>query len=298
MKILITGSTGMIGRFLRPHLESRGHEVIGLRRDIVITPGSNAWNTSSGEIDPSALAGAEAIVHLAGAGIGDKRWTEARKQLIYTSRAGPTHALSETLAKMQPPPRVLVVASAIGIYGDRNDEWLDETSAPGQGFLADVARVWEGATEPAVEKGIRVVNARFGIILTPRGGALERMLLPFRLGIGGRMGSGNQYWSWVAIDDVIGAIEHAITNPSLSGPVNVVAPNPVTNREFSKTLGSVLRRPAIFPMPRFVLRIALGEMADELLLYSARVRAIRLVSSGYQFHGTNLGETLRELLRR
>ena len=298
MKILVTGTTGLIGSALLPRLRAQEHSVIDLKRAEVIARGLGTWNPATGEIDPDALSGVQAVVHLAGANIGDKRWTKARKNLIYSSRVGPTHALAQTLAGMPAPPDVLVVASAIGFYGDRDDEWLDESSAPGQGFLAELVHAWEGATAPAAEKGIRVVNLRFGIILTPKGGALKRMLLPFKLGLGGVMGSGRQYWSWVGIDDVIGTIEHAISNPTLSGPVNVVAPNPVSNRDFTATLARVLNRPAIFPLPAFVLRMALGEMAEELLLSSAHVRPNKLMVSGYQFEGTDLGTTLRHLLNR
>ncbi len=298
MKILVTGSTGLIGGALLPQLRAHDHSVVDLKRAEVIAPGSGSWNPATGEIDPATLLGAQAVVHLAGANIGDKRWTKARKDLLYSSRVGPTQALCETLAGTPTPPDVFVVASAIGIYGDRDDEWLDEASAPGQGFLAELVKDWESATAPAQEKGIRVVNLRFGIILTPKGGALKRMLLPFKLGLGSVMGSGRQYWSWVGIDDVIGVIEHAISNPALSGPVNVVAPNPVSNREFTRTLARILNRPAIFPVPAFVLRVVLGEMAEELLLYSAHVRPAKLTASGYQFEGTDLGTTLRHLLNR
>lgn len=297
MKVLLTGASGMIGSILSPFLTAGGHCVVGLRRAGRDVTGPT-WDSRTGVIDGSALAGADAIVHLAGENIGAGRWTAERKRRIRDSRVGPTRALCEQLAKMPNPPRTLVVASAVGLYGDRGEEWLTESSAPGEGFLAGVVREWEAATAPATARGIRVVNLRFGIILTPRGGALQRMLLPFKLGLGGVMGSGRQYWSWVDIDDVIGAIHHALMNQSLSGPVNVVSPNPVTNREFTRTLARVLSRPAIFPLPAPVARVALGEMADELLLYSARVRPEKLQASSYHFRHTDLEEALRHQLGR
>lgn len=297
MKVLVTGSSGMIGSTLAPFLTTGGHTVIGLRRRGSAESGT-AWDPSTGVIDAEAIAGADAIVHLAGENIGAGRWTAERKRRIRASRVGPTRALCEQLAKMPNPPRTLVVASAIGLYGDRGEEWLTESSAPGDGFLADVVGEWEAATAPATAKGIRVINLRFGIILTPRGGALQRMLLPFKLGLGGVVGSGRQYWSWVDIDDVIGAIHHALMNQSLSGPVNVVSPIPVTNREFTRTLARALSRPAIFPLPAPVARLALGEMADELLLYSARVRPEKLQASSYHFRHPDLEEALRHQLGR
>jgi uncharacterized protein (TIGR01777 family) len=243
------------------------------------------------------MEGANAVIHLAGAGIADRRWSESRKRLIADSRSGPTTALSKFLATFPNPPQSLIVASAIGIYGDRGDAWLDESAVPGDGFLAGVVRDWEAATIPATESGIRVVNLRFGIILTPVGGALRRMLLPFRLGLGGPIGSGRQYWSWVGLDDVFGSIRHALETTSLSGPVNVVSPNPVSNHAFTKVLGKVLSRPTILPLPRFAARLALGEMADELLLYSARVRPAMLTTTGYHFRDTDLDGCLRRLLK-
>jgi uncharacterized protein len=204
--------------------------------------------------------------------------------------------LSETLAGMETPPKVLVCASAVGYYGDRGDEVLTEASEPGEGFLAEVCQEWEDACQPAREKGIRVVNLRMGVILSPKGGALAKMLLPFKMGVGGKVGSGDQYWSWIALDDVVGAIHHAITTEDLSGPVNATAPNPSTNLEFTKTLGKVLSRPTLFPMPKFAARLALGEMADDLLIASARVQPERLKQTGYQFRFPELEPALRHLL--
>lgn len=297
MNILITGSTGMIGSTLTPFLKTGGHTVTGLKRGSGST-GSLSWNTSTGLVDADAISQADAIVHLAGENIGAGRWTESRKLLIRDSRIAPTRALCEKLAQMSSPPGTLIVASAIGYYGNRAEQWLDESSNPGSGFLADLVSDWEAATEPAVSKGIRVVNLRFGIILTPKGGALQRLLLPFRVFVGGVIGAGSQYWSWVSIDDVIGAIHHSLIDGSIRGPLNVVAPNPVTNREFTRTLARVLSRPAILPLPAPVARLAIGEMADELLLSSARIRPAKLQTSSYKFRNPEIEGALRHLLGR
>lgn len=293
MKILISGATGLIGTSAADALAQAGHSVVCLRRD---RSGGGTWDPRAGRIDAASISGADALLHLAGANIGEKRWTKSRKQLIRDSRVGPTTALANFLASLDSPPSTIIVASAIGYYGNRGDEWLDESSPNGQGFLAEVVRQWEGATRPAAEKGIRVVNLRFGVILTPTGGALKRMLLPFKIGVGGPMGDGRQYWSWVSLEDVVGAIRHVLLNSSLSGPVNVVSPHPVTNREFSKTLGQVLRRPSFMPLPALAARLALGEMANELLLYSARVKPAKLQETGYQFRDPSLDKCLQRLL--
>lgn len=285
----------MVGTSAAVALTQAGHSVVGLRRG---TSGGGTWDPGTGLIDANTISGADAVMHLAGANIGEKRWTKSRKQLILESRVGPTTALAKFLAFLDMPPSTLIVASAIGYYGNRGDKWLDESSPSGQGFLAEVVRQWEDATKPAVDKGIRVVNLRFGIILTPEGGALKRMLLPFKIGAGGPIGSGRQHWSWVSLEDVVGAIQHALSSPSLSGPVNVVAPSPVTNREFTRTLGQVLKRPSFMPLPAFAARLALGEMADELLLYSARVKPTKLQVTGFQFRDPSLEMCLQRLLRR
>lgn len=295
MRILISGASGMVGSALIPFLTTGGHQVTKLVRK---QPGANEaqWNPAEQQIDQAALANCDAVVHLAGDNIADGRWTKAKKERILESRVQGTRLLAESLAKLATPPRVLVCASAIGYYGSRGDEWLDETSTSGAGFLAEVCRQWEAATAPARQAGIRVVHVRFGVILSPKGGALAKMLLPFKLGAGGVIGSGEQYWSWITLDDVIGAIHHAVLTESLHGPVNVVAPQPVTNREFTKTLGRVLNRPTIFPMPAFAARLALGEMADELLLASQRVRPTQLEQSAYVFRHPQLEPALRALL--
>jgi hypothetical protein len=253
------------------------------------------WDPNAGTIEAEKLEGFEAVVHLAGESIVG-RWTTRKKARILESRAKGTRLLSETLATRKNPPKLLASASAIGFYGDRGDEIMNESSSPGALFLSEVTTAWERATEPATRAGIRVVNLRLGFVLGAAGGGLARMLLPFKLGLGGRLGSGRQYLSWVALDDVLGAVRHVLHGEALCGPVNVVAPNPVTNREFTKTLGRVLRRPTIFPMPGFAARLVFGEMADNLLLASARVEPLRLLATGYQFRFPQLEAALRHVL--
>lgn len=297
MRILVSGSTGLVGSALVPLLTSGGHEVVRLVRGAP-QPGARDihWDPDAGKLDEAALEGIDAVVHLAGESIASGRWTAAKKTRIRDSRVRGTRLLSEALARRQQPPRVLVSASAIGYYGDRGEELLTEDSPVGTGFLAEVCRDWEQATEPAAAKGIRVVNLRFGVILTPAGGALAKMLFPFRMGVGGKIGSGRQYTSWIALDDAIGAVQHALVNEAVRGPVNGVAPRPVTNLEFTKTLGRVLGRPTIFPMPAFAARLAFGEMAQELLLAGARVEPARLGQTGYRFRYPDLEGALRHLL--
>jgi len=297
MKVLVTGSSGLIGSALLPLLTTGGHEVRrlvrvgGERRPDVVQ-----WDPINGTIDTAALEGLDAVVHLAGESIAGGRWTAEKKGRIRDSRVDGTALLVKALSGLARPPRTLVAASAIGFYGDRGTDVVDEDSAPGAGFLADVVREWEAAAQPAAQRGIRVVNLRLGIVLSPAGGALASMLPPFRFGAGGPVGGGAQYMSWVAIDDAIGAVLHALTTPGLSGPVNVVAPHPVTNREFGKTLGQVLSRPAFLPLPAFAVRLAFGEMGEALLLGSARVEPHRLIESGYAFRYPDLEGALRHLL--
>jgi uncharacterized protein (TIGR01777 family) len=297
MNVIVTGASGLVGQALVPLLTTGGHAVTKLVRK---SPGAGEaqWDPEQQEIDTTALAAADAVVHLAGDNIAEGRWTKAKKQRILDSRVNGTRLIAESLARLERGPRTLVCASAIGYYGDRGDEWLDEQSTPGTGFLADVCQAWEAAAQPARDAGVRVVHLRFGVILSPRGGALAKMLFPFKTGGGGKVGSGKQYWSWVALDDVIGAINHALLTPALEGPVNVVAPEPVTNLEFTKTLGKVLRRPTIIPLPAFAARLLLGEVADELLLASQRVRATRLEQTAYDFRHRELEGALRSLLGR
>ena len=297
MRIAVSGSHGLIGSALVQALAQAGHEVVRLVRDGAGGTGI-AWDPERGTLDRSALEGIDAVVHLAGYGIAERRWTAPVKELIRSSRVNGTRLLATALADMVRRPQVLVTASAIGYYGDRGDTWLEEDSEPGTGFLADVCRAWEAAAEPARAAGIRTVTARIGIVLSPEGGALQRMLLPFKLGLGGRIGSGQQYMSWVACDDVVAAIQFAIEQSSLAGPVNVVAPEPVTNREFTQVLARVLRRPAFLPLPSFLARLAFGEMADALLLASTRVRPRRLLEAGYTFRFPTLEAALRHLLQR
>ena len=300
MKVAVTGATGLIGSALAPLLEGGGHEVVRLRRGSAAggDGGSPSWDPETGAVSAGVLDGLDAVVHLAGENIAGGRWTAARKEAIRASRADGTRRLAETLAAAPQPPRTLIAASAIGFYGDRGDEALDESSAPGEGFLADVGRAWEEAAAPARDAGIRVVHLRIGIVLTAAGGALKQMLLPFRMGVGGVIGPGRQYMSWVALDDVLGGVLHALRTEDLSGAVNMVAPQPVTNAQFTKTLGRVLRRPTIFPLPGFAARIMLGEMADALLLASTRVEPARLQAAGFEFAFPGLEEALRHVLGR
>lgn len=293
----MTGGSGLIGSSLTSLLRAAGHRVTPLVRR---APGHGeiGWDPAAGRIDAAALEGTDAVVHLAGESIADGRWTAARKRRILESRTSGTGLLAGTLARLARPPAVLASASAIGYYGDRGDQRLDEGSGPGEGFLPLVTRAWEAATSPAEEAGIRVVRTRFGIVLSADGGALARMLPPFRAGLGGRLGSGDQYMSPVALDDVAAALQHCIVTPAVRGAVNVTCPGPVTNREFTRILAAVLRRPAPFVVPRFALRVAMGEMVDELLFASARVEPAALLASGYRFRHPTVESALRHVLAR
>jgi hypothetical protein len=295
MRVAVTGASGLVGTALVPFLAAQGDDVVRFVRRPPRTGDEARWDPDRGEIDRAALSGVDAVVHLSGANLAEGRWTAARKAVLEASRVGPTRLLAETLAGLPRPPAVLVSASAIGYYGNRGDAWLDETSEPAGDFLGRLVVEWESATGPAARAGIRVVQLRSGMVLAPLGGALKRMLLPFKAGIGGTLGSGTQYMSWIAIDDLVGAVRHALT-AALSGPVNAVAPTPVTNREFTKTLGRVLGRPTLFAAPAFALRLALGEMADAAVLASIRVRPDRLLQSGYRFHFPDLEGALRHVL--
>jgi uncharacterized protein (TIGR01777 family) len=290
MKIALTGSSGLVGSALVSSLLNAGHEVVRLKRP-------EQWDPDSGTIDASVLSGSDAVVHLAGENIASGRWTAARKQRIHDSRVNGTKLIAETISRIDPPPRVLVSASATGYYGNRGSEVLREESPSGRGFLSEVCRQWEAATGAATRKGVRVVHLRTGLVLsTHGGGALGKMLLPFKLGLGGKIGSGSQYWSWISLDDVCGVIVHCIQAAGLHGPVNTVSPSPVTNLEFTKTLGRVLGRPTIFPLPALAARLAFGEMADALLLSSARVEPTKLIASRFVFKHKELEPTLRYLL--
>ncbi|RMF39358.1 MAG: TIGR01777 family protein [Planctomycetota bacterium] len=294
-RIAITGASGLVGRALDRFLQGSGHLVIPLVRHDPVA-GEIRWDPT-GPFDTGPLERVDVLVHLAGESIAGRRWNATKKQRIRQSRVEATRNLCHHLARMDRPPSTLLCASAIGYYGDRGDEMLDEQSPPGRGFLAQVGIDWEAAAAPAVEAGIRVVHLRLGMVLSPDGGALAMMLPIFRLGLGGRLGSGRQFWSWIAIDDVVSAIGFAMERPDLDGPVNVVAPQPVRNIEFTRTLAGVLHRPALLPAPSFLLRLGLGEMADELLLASARVRPRRLEEAGFQFCLPQLDVALRTLLQ-
>jgi uncharacterized protein len=297
MKVLISGATGLIGSALIPELESGGHQITRLTR----SPRSGndvGWNPDAGEIDASRLEGHDAVVHLAGESIGEGRWTQEKKRRILQSRTKGTRLLADTIVNLPEPPNVMVSASAVGYYGDRGNELLREESGPGSDFLAEVCKAWEAAADPAREAGARVVHPRNGVVLSTEGGALARILPIFKLGGGGRIGSGRQWWSWVAIDDVVGAILHALTHDSVEGPVNLGSPNPLTNAGFTRVLGKILNRPTIFPLPAPAARLMLGEVADALLLASQRMEPARLKESGYEFRYPELEGALRHLIGR
>jgi len=296
MRVLLTGSSGLIGRALIPLLTAGSHEVIRLIRSRAPTAtGQISWNPSGGIIPADSLEGFGTVVHLAGETVAG-RWTAGKKARILESRAKGTRLLSESLAQLRHPPGVLVSASAVGFYGDRDDEIVNEASPAGSLFLSEVATAWEVATEPAARSGIRVVNLRIGFVLSATGGGLALMLLPFKMGVGGRVGNGRQYLSWIALDDVLGAVMHVLASDALHGPVNVVAPHPVTNLEFTRALGRLLRRPTILPLPAFAARLIFGEMADNLLLASTRVEPSRLLATGYRFRFPQLEAALRHVL--
>jgi len=292
MKILVSGSHGLVGKALIASLTSKGHEIVRLVRGKPSSATEIEWHPNQEKIDTASLEGVDAVVHLAGESIASGRWTDEKKRAIRDSRVKGTALLSEALARLSRPPSVFVSASAIGYYGNRGDEVLTETSAPGDDFLADVCVEWENATIPAIEKGIRTVHARFGIILDVKEGALAKMLTPFRMGIGGRIGDGKQWMSWIDIEDVVNGLKSLIENSTVNGPVNFVAPNPVTNAEFTKTLGRVLSKPTLFPVPKFGVRLAFGEMGDALLLSSTRVKPGVLQHFAYP----TLDSALRHLL--
>jgi uncharacterized protein (TIGR01777 family) len=298
-RIVVTGSTGLVGTRLVAELARAGAQVVrAVRRPVSDPHGELFWDPAGGKIDGEQLAGADAVVHLAGENIAGGRWTPAFKQRIRDSRTKSTRLLSETIASLADKPRTFVCASAIGYYGDRGDEVLTEPSPPADDFLADVCREWEAACLPARDAGVRVANTRIGVVLSPQGGALKKMLTPFKLGAGGRLGSGRQYMSWVALDDVVEAIGFILATPTVYGPANLTAPNPVTNLDFTKTLGSVLSRPTIFPLPAFAARLIFGEAADALLLSSTRALPQTLEQAGYQFRYPELEPALRHLLQR
>ncbi|MCH2211672.1 MAG: TIGR01777 family oxidoreductase [Fuerstiella sp.] len=293
--IAITGASGMIGSSLSTDLSNQGHTVIPLQRGTRQPEGSDVfWDPNKqGVCDPQTLDGVDTVVHLAGENIASGRWTAAQKQRIRGSRVQATRNLVRSLTQMNRPPATFICASAIGIYGNRGSEQLTESSDPGSGFLAEVCRDWEEAATTAESAGMRVVCVRIGVVLSTQGGALAKMLTPFRFGLGGIVGNGNQYWSWIGLPDVVAILQEAITNKSLQGPVNAVSPNAVNNRQFTKVLGNVLNRPTIFPLPGFAAKLMLGEMAEDLLLSSAHVVPEVLTRIGFQFQHADLESCLK-----
>jgi uncharacterized protein len=298
MRVAITGSSGLVGQALVPSLQANGHEVLRIVRREPRGDDEVAWDPDRGEIDAGRLEAVDAVVHLAGENLAAGRWTDARKHRLRSSRIEATRWLAQTLAARTRRPTVLVSASAVGYYGNRGADWLDETSPPGTDFLARLCLDWEDATASAASAGIRVVRLRTGLVLSPRGGALAKMLPLFRLGIGGVLGPGTQYVSWIAIDDLVAAIGHALASPSVDGALNAVAPSPVTNLELTKTLGRVLGRPTLARAPKLALRLAFGELAEATLLASQRVRPLRLLETGYRFRFPELPGALSHVLRR
>lgn len=294
-RILVSGASGPIGAALLPSLKEKGVAVTRLVRKAATANDQIAWDPARA-LSPELVSGFDAVIHLAGESIVG-RWTEAKKRRIIESRTQGTGHLAEALAKASQPPRVFISASAVGFYGNRGDEILREDSPSGEGFAAEICRQWEAAAQPAARAGIRTAQMRIGVVMSAQGGALPKMLTPFRLGLGGRLGNGRQWSAWVSARDVAGAIQHVLDHESLSGPVNIVAPNPVTNAEFTRSLASVLKRPAIFPMPAFAVRLIFGEMGEELFLGSQRVEPAKLLASGYQFQHPELKNALKEILQ-
>ena len=297
MNILITGSTGLIGTALNDYLTKSGHTIYSMDR----RPHSESpfhWQPHENSISFDDSVSIDAVINLAGSNISDGRWTEAKKKIIFDSRIDSTTLLSDYLGKLPSPPKIFISASAIGFYGDTADEQVDENHTTGSDFLAHVAQKWEEATQAAVDAGIRTVNLRTGIVLSPLGGALKQMLPPFKLALGGVIGNGQQYMSWISLSEVCRIIEFILKTDSISGPVNMVNPTPVTNYEFTKSLGKALSRPTIFPMPAFIAKLIFGEMADALLLSSIRVQPGKLINAGYEFIDKDLAKTFSTMLKK
>lgn len=296
MKVLVSGSSGMVGSALTKELEVKGHQVLRLVREEPSDENQITWDPITGQIDSSKLNGLDAVVNLAGENISTGRWTPQKKKRIWDSRVLGTQNLVRALMTLENPPKTLINASAIGFYGDTGSTAVDETGPHGSGFLASICKDWEEATEDADKQGIRVVKLRIGMVVSKTGGALKKMLLPFKLGFGGKVGSGKQYMSWISIDDLVAMIIACMENEGISGAVNAVAPNPLTNAAFTKALGSALRRPTIFPLPAFVARMMLGEMADELLLVSTRITPKVMTDHGFVFKHSTIEEAFQEYL--
>jgi hypothetical protein len=298
MKVLVSGPTGLVGSALADYLTVGRTEIVHLTRSEP-APGvpTVRWDPAAGRLDATELEGLDAVVHLAGDNIAHGRWTAQKKERIRASRVDGTRLLCEALASCQQRPKTLVCASAIGYYGSRGDEVCTESTTPGEDFLAEVAKAWEEATAPAAEAGVRVVNLRIGVVLSPSGGLLARLLLPFKLCLGGRVGSGRQYMSWISLEDLIGVIEHALERRELVGPVNAVAPGALTNRDFAKALGRALHRPAWMPLPAWVVRLVFSEMGTALMLSSTRVSATKLAETGYEFRHADIDTALQDLVQ-
>ncbi|HJM66117.1 MAG TPA: TIGR01777 family oxidoreductase, partial [Candidatus Thalassarchaeaceae archaeon] len=295
-KILISGASGLIGSQLMPFLDTGGHEIIQLVRRKPTNDCERFWDPQKEDLDPSLFDGIDAVIHLGGVGIGDKRWSKKRKAAILDSRRDSVTLLAKTMASLVNKPEVFIVASAIGIYGNRGDENIDENSGNGEGFLTDTALIWESSADAARAAGIRTIHLRSGIVLTPQGGALGRMLFPFKMGAGGPIGSGKQWMSWISMDDHIAAVQHLMMTSECEGAYNLTAPNPVRQKMFAKTLGRVLRRPSFAPLPGFILRILFGELARPLLLEGQKVHPTRLIDAGFEFEHLNLEDALRDAL--
>ena len=295
MKIAVTGASGLIGSALVPHLRARGDEVLRLVRRTAVAPDEVEWDPATGTVDLEALAGVDAVVHLAGAGVGDHRWTDAYKKTILDSRVNGTSTIARAMAQLDPRPTTLVSGSAIGWYGDTGERAVDETAPAGTGFLADVVRAWEAAADPARDAGIRVTHARTGLVVSGAGGAWARLFPIFKLGLGGKLGSGRQYWSWISLRDEVAALTYLLDNESLSGPVNLTGPDPVTNADVTAAMGEVLHRPTLFAVPAFALKTVLGEFSSEVLGSSRVVPAV-LEQSGFAWQDPTVEAAIRAAL--